>query len=89
MGRHSNGVSFQILSNPEFLSKGIAINDLLNPDRVLIGGRQTSQGKKAIQTLKDVYAQWVPEDKIITTNLWSSELSKLADNAFWHREFHP
>ncbi|XP_028753786.1 UDP-glucose 6-dehydrogenase 1-like [Neltuma alba] len=79
---NSNGVSFQILSNPEFLSEGTAIEDLLNPDRVLIGGRQTPEGQMAIQTLKGIYAHWVPEDKIITTNLWSSELSKLADNAF-------
>ncbi|XP_054821187.1 UDP-glucose 6-dehydrogenase 1-like [Prosopis cineraria] len=79
---NSNGISFQILSNPEFLSEGTAIEDLLHPDRVLIGGRQTPEGQMAIQTLKGVYAHWVPEDKIITTNLWSSELSKLADNAF-------
>ncbi|KAI9117117.1 hypothetical protein K1719_011283 [Acacia pycnantha] len=79
---NSNGVSFQILSNPEFLSEGSAIEDLLNPDRVLIGGRQTPEGQRAVQALKSIYAQWVPEDKIITTNLWSSELSKLADNAF-------
>ncbi|KAK4257237.1 hypothetical protein QN277_006851 [Acacia crassicarpa] len=79
---NSNGVSFQILSNPEFLSEGTAIEDLLNPDRVLIGGRQTPEGQKAVQALKSIYAQWVPEDKIVTTNLWSSELSKLADNAF-------
>ncbi|XP_030521805.1 UDP-glucose 6-dehydrogenase 1-like [Rhodamnia argentea] len=79
---NSKGISFQILSNPEFLAEGTAIQDLLSPDRVLIGGRETPGGSKAIKALKDVYAQWVPEDRIITTNLWSAELSKLAANAF-------
>ncbi|KAI3440580.1 UDP-glucose 6-dehydrogenase [Psidium guajava] len=79
---NSKGISFQILSNPEFLAEGTAIQDLLSPDRVLIGGRKTPGGSKAIKALKDVYAQWVPEDRIITTNLWSAELSKLAANAF-------
>ncbi|CAA0830019.1 UDP-glucose 6-dehydrogenase 2 [Striga hermonthica] len=72
----------QILSNPEFLAEGTAIQDLFAPDRVLIGGRETPEGFKAIQKLKDVYAHWVPEDRILTTNLWSAELSKLAANAF-------
>ncbi|KAF2299339.1 hypothetical protein GH714_031633 [Hevea brasiliensis] len=71
-----------ILSNPEFLAEGTAISDLLSPDRVLIGGRETPEGQAAIKSLKDVYAQWVPEDRILTTNLWSAELSKLAANAF-------
>ncbi|XP_044490607.1 UDP-glucose 6-dehydrogenase 1-like [Mangifera indica] len=79
---NAKGINFQILSNPEFLAEGTAINDLYNPDRVLIGGRETPEGKKAVQTLKDVYAQWVPVDRIICTNLWSAELSKLAANAF-------
>ncbi|KAL9253076.1 UDP-glucose 6-dehydrogenase 5-like protein [Drosera capensis] len=78
---NNNGISFQILSNPEFLAEGTAISDLFNPDRVLIGGRETPEGKKAIETLKDVYAHWVTEDRIICTNLWSAELSKLAANA--------
>ncbi|KAK6793758.1 hypothetical protein RDI58_007211 [Solanum bulbocastanum] len=78
----NNGINFQILSNPEFLAEGTAIEDLFMPDRVLIGGRETPGGQKAIQALKDVYAQWVPEDCIIATNLWSAELSKLAANAF-------
>ncbi|WP_372936220.1 UDP-glucose 6-dehydrogenase [Seonamhaeicola sp.] len=78
-----NGVQFQILSNPEFLAEGTAVQDLLNPDRVLIGGDNASEaGKKAIQSLVDVYANWVPNDKILTTNVWSSELSKLTANAF-------
>ncbi|MDN3690771.1 UDP-glucose 6-dehydrogenase [Cyclobacterium jeungdonense] len=77
-----NGLSFQILSNPEFLAEGTAVDDLMNPDRVLIGGDQTEEGLKAIQALVDVYAHWVPEEKILTTNVWSSELSKLTANAF-------
>lgn len=79
---NAKGINFQILSNPEFLAEGTAISDLLNPDRVLIGGRETPEGKKAVQALKDVYAQWVPTDRILCTNLWSAELSKLAANAF-------
>ncbi|XP_057951922.1 UDP-glucose 6-dehydrogenase 1-like [Malania oleifera] len=79
---NSKDIKFQILSNPEFLAEGTAIQDLLNPDRVLIGGRETPDGQKAIQALKDIYAHWVPEGRIITTNLWSAELSKLAANAF-------
>lgn len=74
-------VQFNILSNPEFLAEGTAIEDLLSPDRVLIGGLMTENGKAAQKALVDVYANWVPRDKIITTNLWSSELSKLAANA--------
>ncbi|KAI3467261.1 hypothetical protein Pfo_023924 [Paulownia fortunei] len=79
---NSKGINYQILSNPEFLAEGTAIKDLFNPDRVLIGGRDTPDGQKAIKTLKDVYAHWVPEERIICTNLWSAELSKLAANAF-------
>lgn len=77
-----NGVQFQILSNPEFLAEGTAIEDLFAPDRVLIGGDTTTEGQKAIQQLVDVYANWVPKDRILTTNVWSSELSKLTANAF-------
>jgi UDPglucose 6-dehydrogenase len=77
-----NGVKFQILSNPEFLAEGTAIDDLMNPDRVLIGGLQTDEGKKAIQSLVDIYANWIPRERILTTNVWSSELSKLTANAF-------
>jgi len=78
-----NGVNFQILSNPEFLAEGTAVQDLLNPDRVLIGGGiDTEKGKKAVDALVDVYAQWIPKAQILTTNLWSSELSKLTANAF-------
>lgn len=78
-----NGVNFQILSNPEFLAEGTAMRDLAVPDRVLIGGDTDSEaGKEAIQALVDVYAAWVPEEHILTTNVWSSELSKLTANAF-------
>ncbi|SHN08545.1 UDP-glucose 6-dehydrogenase [Flavobacterium xinjiangense] len=77
-----NGVQFQILSNPEFLAEGTAVEDLLNPDRILIGGDSTPEGQKAIQALVDVYSNWVDADKILTTNVWSSELSKLTANAF-------
>jgi len=76
------GVNFQILSNPEFLAEGTAVEDLLAPDRVLIGGDQTEEGKEAIQALVDIYAHWIPRERILTTNLWSSELSKLVANAY-------
>jgi UDPglucose 6-dehydrogenase len=77
-----NGVQFQILSNPEFLAEGTAVADLLNPDRVLIGGETNIEGQKAIDALVEVYANWVPKDRILKTNVWSSELSKLTANAF-------
>lgn len=67
----------QVLSNPEFLAEGTAIKDLKNPDRVLIGGDETPEGQSAIRALCAVYENWVPKNKIITTNTWSSELSKL------------
>lgn len=71
------GVSYQVLSNPEFLAEGTAVNDLKNPDRVLIGGEESEEGKKAISALSWVYRHWVSADKIIEMNTWSSELSKL------------
>lgn len=77
-----NGVKFQILSNPEFLAEGTAVSDLLQPDRVLIGGDADEEGQEAVNALAAVYANWVPKDRILTTNLWSSELSKLTANAF-------
>ncbi len=73
-----NGATFDVLSNPEFLAEGTAVEDLLSPDRVLIGG----ESQQAIKTLADVYANWIPRERILTTNLWSSELSKLTANAF-------
>jgi len=79
---NSAGLHFDIVSNPEFLAEGTAIQDMQNPDRVLIGGKDSPSGQKAVQAIVDIYAQWVPLERIITTNLWSSELSKLAANAF-------
>jgi len=75
-------VHFEVLSNPEFLAEGTAVADLTNPDRVLIGGADTTTGKAAVAELIALYSAWVPSDRILTTNVWSSELSKLAANAF-------
>jgi UDPglucose 6-dehydrogenase len=82
LDRTGNGVKFEVLSNPEFLAEGTAIDDLFNADRVLIGGKQTESGQKAIQSLVDIYAHWLSPKQILTTNVWSSELSKLTANAF-------
>ncbi len=82
LAANTKGLRFQVLSNPEFLAEGTAVKDLTNPDRVLIGGERTPDGDKAVEKLVSVYARWVPRDRIITTNLWSSELSKLVANAF-------
>jgi len=81
---HSNesNLHFEVLSNPEFLAEGTAITDLENPDRVLIGGHDTESGQKALKILVDIYANWISKDKILTSNVWSSELSKLTANAF-------
>ncbi len=75
-------ITFEVLSNPEFMAEGTAIQDLENPDRVLIGSRETKSGLKARAELAGIYARWIPEEKIITSNIWSSELSKLVANAF-------
>jgi UDPglucose 6-dehydrogenase len=77
-----NGANFQVLSSPEFLAEGTAVTDLHNPDRVLIGGDEDADGQAAIEALVNVYENWVPREKIITTRVWSSELSKLTANAF-------
>jgi UDPglucose 6-dehydrogenase len=77
-----NGVKFEILSNPEFLAEGTAIDDLLNADRVLIGGDNTPSGKAAKEALSSIYEHWLPKERILQTNVWSSELSKLVANAF-------
>jgi UDPglucose 6-dehydrogenase len=79
---NDKGIDYQVLSNPEFLAEGTAIDDLMKPDRVLIGGQQTPAGLAAAERLVSVYAHWVPRENILTTNLWSSELSKLVANAF-------
>ena len=77
-----NSISFDVLSNPEFLAEGSAIKDLENPDRILIGCQDTKSGLAARETLVEIYANWVPREKIITSNIWSSELSKIVSNAF-------
>ncbi|AWV98039.1 UDP-glucose 6-dehydrogenase [Arcticibacterium luteifluviistationis] len=77
-----NNINFQILSNPEFLAEGTAVEDLLSPDRVLIGGDPSPKGQAAVEALVEIYSTWVPTERILTTNLWSSELSKLTANAF-------
>jgi len=79
---NENNIHFDVLSNPEFLAEGTAIKDLEYPDRVLIGSRETPSGVKARNELIEIYANWVPKDRIITSNIWSSELSKLVANAF-------
>jgi UDPglucose 6-dehydrogenase len=79
---NSTSGTFQVLSNPEFLAEGTAVSDMENPDRILIGGDQTPDGLAAIDALVEVYANWIPREKILTTNTWSSELSKLVANAF-------
>ncbi|MDB4129589.1 nucleotide sugar dehydrogenase [Flavobacteriaceae bacterium] len=81
LDREGSGVHFEILSNPEFLAEGTAIEDLFKSDRVLIGGDETVSGQEAVKALVDIYANWIPKEKILTTNVWSSELSKLASNA--------
>ncbi len=82
LNSNDKGLFFDVISNPEFLAEGSAVRDLECPDRVLVGGRETPSGQRAVQAVADLYAAWVPRDRIITTNLWSSELSKLASNAF-------
>jgi UDPglucose 6-dehydrogenase len=82
LNSNGQGVSFDVVSNPEFLAEGTAIRDMERPDRVLVGARETPSGQKALQAIIDIYAHWVPHDRIISANLWSSELSKLAANAF-------
>ncbi len=81
LNNEGNGVNFEILSNPEFLAEGTAIKDLFKSDRVLIGGESTESGKEATKSLVKIYSKWIPKHKILTTNVWSSELSKLASNA--------
>jgi UDPglucose 6-dehydrogenase len=78
---NSTNIHFEILSNPEFLAEGTAIEDLFKSDRVLIGGDELESGQKAVQALVDIYANWIPKEKILTSNVWSSELAKLASNA--------
>lgn len=79
---NTKGLHFRIVSNPEFLAEGTAIDDLNDPDRVLIGGTQDDDGQAAVEEIAAIYQRWVPGDRIIRTSLWSSELTKLVANAF-------
>ncbi len=81
LSENSSDIHFETLSNPEFLAEGTAIQDLFKSDRVLIGGDETLNGQEAVKALFDIYVNWIPKEKILTTNVWSSELSKLASNA--------
>ncbi len=81
LNQNSKGIDFEVLSNPEFLAEGTAINDLYKSDRVIIGGDNSKSGKEATTLLKNIYKKWIPEEKILTLNIWSAELSKLASNA--------
>ena len=81
LGTNSKGVHFEVLSNPEFLAEGTAIQDLFKSDRVLVGGDSTATGQVAVKSLVDIYTNWISRDKILTMNVWSSELAKLASNA--------
>ena len=80
LNENHNNINFEVLSNPEFLAEGTAISDLFKSDRVLIGGDSTNSGKNAIKALVNIYKKWIPKEKILITNVWSSELSKLASN---------
>ncbi len=81
LNANSGNIHFEVISNPEFLAEGTAVRDLLVPDRVLIGSQETEEGLKARQEIADIYANWVPDDRIVTSNIWSAELSKLVANA--------
>jgi len=82
LNSRTSKIQFDVLSNPEFLAEGTAVRDMEYPDRVLIGSRDTEQGYRARDVLVEIYANWVPRQKIVTSNIWSSELSKLAANLF-------
>lgn len=82
LNSNDKGLHFDVVSNPEFLAEGTAIRDMQTPDRVLVGAHNTPSGRKALEAVVEIYANWVPRERIITTNLWSSELSKLTANAF-------
>ncbi|MGD9159223.1 MAG: nucleotide sugar dehydrogenase [Desulfobacteraceae bacterium] len=82
LNSNSKDITFEVLSNPEFLAEGTAVKDLESPDRVLIGSRETEEGIRARKEVVEIYANWVPREKIIESNVWSSELSKLTANAF-------
>ena len=81
LSNQNSDAKFEIISNPEFLAEGTAIQDLFKSDRVLIGGDKTDSGRKAVEALEKIYNRWIPKEKIIKMNVWSAELSKLASNA--------
>ena len=82
LNSNNKGIFFDVVSNPEFLAEGSAIKDLENPDRVLVGSEETPHGRRARNEIVEMYGNWIPREKIITSNIWSSELSKLVANAF-------
>lgn len=82
LNSNGRGIRFQVLSNPEFLAEGTAMRDLEQPDRVLIGSEETPEGIAARRAVADLYATWVPRERVIESNVWSAELSKLTANAF-------
>jgi len=82
LNANSSQLNFEVISNPEFLAEGSAVSDLENPDRVLIGSKETETGIKARNEIVEIYANWIPCEKILTSNVWSAELSKLVANAF-------
>lgn len=82
LNANGKSIHFEVLSNPEFLAEGTAVADMQSPDRVLIGAQDTPAGIKARDVIVEIYANWVPREKIITSNVWSAELSKLVANAF-------
>ena len=82
LNSNRKGIRFEVLSNPEFLAEGTAVRDLEDPDRVLIGSHETPEGIAARDVLVEIYANWVARERIVTSNVWSAELSKLASNAF-------
>ena len=79
--QNNEHVNFEVLSNPEFLAEGTAIEDLKSPDRILIGSMETKSGRKASRMLSSIYERWVPKDRIVSTGVWSAELGKLSSNA--------
>jgi len=82
LSSNDKGLEFDVISNPEFMAEGTAVKDMQHPDRVLVGGRPTPSGQRAVQKVVDIFAHWVPQERILTTNLWSAELAKLTANAF-------
>lgn len=82
LNSNEKGIIFDVLSNPEFLAEGTAIKDLENPDRVLVGSSDTESGLRARDKIVQLYSSWIDNERILTSNVWSTELSKLTANAF-------